>query len=534
MSALNESMYKQYLAWYQGHRTKYGHKTAVLMQVGKFYEIYDKLNLETNSTNTNIREIADLCSLNLSEAKDPTNPLLLKIFGGFPEQSLPKFERQLLDNGYTVVVIVQKKDANGNVEERKVDYISSPGIYNNSYTSTREKTDKCLIGMLLEPNGEKNFYVGISAVDINTGNTWSTETPLQFFQNIPNIDIIEPFLLLHNAAELVCWWDGPAIDTPTEIQIKTWFQLTDTVIHIRNEKPNRPNEQFMKECFSMQTNLQPHIVLNLEKYPQAYRCLGSLLKFIDEHIPSLLRKLRNNSFWIPESHVRLGNAALQQLNIINSSNESLLHWFQSTYTILGRRALRERLATPISDITELKTRYERIEILKTFVNDAEIEKCLRSVYDISRLHRKLHLYNLSVVDIIHLLNSYKSIRTLIYKFNQTRLEISCSSEILNWLDKRLMSWCLLRLQTCEEDVLTRTHPWPLGKFIEMDAVENSWGDKKGFDGNYYMAKNWFDDFTYQVVVDKSCVSDKVLKVLKQKPTLLPYWSVFGALLKGGR
>jgi bleomycin hydrolase len=65
-------------------------------------------------------------------------------------------------------------------------------------------------------------------------------------------------------------------------------------------------------------------------------------------------------------------------------------------------------------------------------------------------------------------------------------------------------------------------------------VENSWGDKKGFDGNYYMAKNWFDDFTYQVVVDKSCVSDKVLKVLKQKPTLLPYWSVFGALLKGGR
>ena len=65
-------------------------------------------------------------------------------------------------------------------------------------------------------------------------------------------------------------------------------------------------------------------------------------------------------------------------------------------------------------------------------------------------------------------------------------------------------------------------------------IENSWGDKKGFNGNYYMAKNWFEDYTYQVVVDKKCVSDKILRVLKQKPITLPYWSVFGALLKGGR
>ena len=65
-------------------------------------------------------------------------------------------------------------------------------------------------------------------------------------------------------------------------------------------------------------------------------------------------------------------------------------------------------------------------------------------------------------------------------------------------------------------------------------IENSWGDQKGFKGNYYMSKKWFQDYTYQVVIDKKCVSNKVLKVLNQKPTILPYWSVFGALLKGGR
>ena len=65
-------------------------------------------------------------------------------------------------------------------------------------------------------------------------------------------------------------------------------------------------------------------------------------------------------------------------------------------------------------------------------------------------------------------------------------------------------------------------------------VENSWGDEKGFKGNYYMSKSWFEDYTYQIVVDKKCVSQTILNVLKQKPIILPYWSPFGALLKGGR
>jgi DNA mismatch repair protein MutS len=480
MSALNESMYTQYLAWYQGHRTKYGPKTAVLMQVGKFYEIYDKLDLETNSTNTNIREIADLCSLNLSEAKDPTNPKLLKLFGGFPEPSLPKFERQLLDNGYTVVVIVQKKDDKGNVEERVIDYISSPGIYNNGYSAGRDKGDRCLVGMILEPNGDKNYYMGLAAVDINTGNIWTTETPLHFLQNVPNIDAVEPFFLLHPPAELVCWWDGPAITMPTEAHLKAWFHLSDTVIHIRNDKPAKPGAQFMQECFSMKSSLQPHVVLNLERHPQAYKCIGVLLKFIEEHIPSLLKRLRNNTVWIPESRVRLGNAALQQLNIVGNSSvndsNSLLSWLQTTYTAVGRRSLRERILTPISDIDELKRRYERIDTLKNLTTDISIEKCLRSVYDISRLHRKLHLSVLTTVDILHLLNSYKSIQTLIQKFHATNLEILNSSEILQWLEKRLSSWCIKRLQTADFGLLERTHPWPLGLYHDLDTVENSWNE----------------------------------------------------------
>jgi bleomycin hydrolase len=65
-------------------------------------------------------------------------------------------------------------------------------------------------------------------------------------------------------------------------------------------------------------------------------------------------------------------------------------------------------------------------------------------------------------------------------------------------------------------------------------VENSWGDKNGFQGNYYMANSWFEDYTYEVVVDKKCVPQKILNILKQKPIILPYWSPFSVVLSGGR
>ena len=65
-------------------------------------------------------------------------------------------------------------------------------------------------------------------------------------------------------------------------------------------------------------------------------------------------------------------------------------------------------------------------------------------------------------------------------------------------------------------------------------VENSWGEKSGFKGNYYMANSWFEDYTYEVVVDKKCVSPKILSILNQKPIILPYWSPFSVVLVGRR
>ena len=54
-------------------------------------------------------------------------------------------------------------------------------------------------------------------------------------------------------------------------------------------------------------------------------------------------------------------------------------------------------------------------------------------------------------------------------------------------------------------------------------IENSWGAKAAYNGYLTATDKWFDEYMFRVVVDKRFVDAKTLKILKQKPTLLPPW-----------
>ena len=54
-------------------------------------------------------------------------------------------------------------------------------------------------------------------------------------------------------------------------------------------------------------------------------------------------------------------------------------------------------------------------------------------------------------------------------------------------------------------------------------VENSWGAASGYKGNLIMTDEWFTEYMFRVVVEKKYVPADILKMLEQKPTLLPAW-----------
>ncbi len=61
-----------------------------------------------------------------------------------------------------------------------------------------------------------------------------------------------------------------------------------------------------------------------------------------------------------------------------------------------------------------------------------------------------------------------------------------------------------------------------GKSLKW-MVENSWGADNGYKGHLIMTDEWFDAYTFRVVVEKRFLIDKLRPLLKEKATMLPPW-----------
>jgi len=62
-------------------------------------------------------------------------------------------------------------------------------------------------------------------------------------------------------------------------------------------------------------------------------------------------------------------------------------------------------------------------------------------------------------------------------------------------------------------------------------VENSWGDKVGKKGYYIMTDKWFDEYLYEIVIDKKYLPDEIKKLYEKEPVKLAPWDPMGSLAK---
>ena len=62
-------------------------------------------------------------------------------------------------------------------------------------------------------------------------------------------------------------------------------------------------------------------------------------------------------------------------------------------------------------------------------------------------------------------------------------------------------------------------------------IENSRGTKSGNQGYMMMTDEWFDEYTYEVVIDKKYLNKRLLKYLDMEPVALAPWDPMGALAR---
>ena len=60
-------------------------------------------------------------------------------------------------------------------------------------------------------------------------------------------------------------------------------------------------------------------------------------------------------------------------------------------------------------------------------------------------------------------------------------------------------------------------------------IENSWGNDRGKQGYFMMSASWFDQYTYQAVVNKKYLTKEELAAYESEPVVLQPWDPMGSL-----
>jgi DNA mismatch repair protein MutS len=468
-------MYDKYIELYKKYIGIYGNQTAIFLMVGAFYELYD-IQSPDGTTECNVKDIVDLLGIHLTTKKDvpsyiKDNHLKTGLFAGVPDYTIHKWAGRLTAAGWTVIVVDQVRDNKGSIESRKVARILSPATHIEALGTA---DTAYVLGLILKETsaGSAPTFTA-SAFDLSTGRTYTFDGALSGRGDVWYSDTLTHFMQVFAPRELVIWWDGHAIALPTHQQILKVFGLPPTTaIHIRQltlgllQSPLIQDE-YLRRLYNIRCALPTQEWLYIQPHEQAGLIL--LLTFIEEHLPSSFERLERNQRWIPTAAVRLGNAALTQLQMIGPSlRESVLGIFDGCITPMGKRGIRGRILNPINDITELTRRLDRIQALIDISDtDKEIVTALRSIYDIPRMHRRLICGVITAPEIVNLHTSYLAAKNLLLVQSVSNIYKATTPNISHLIANLESKFDIKKAQEASTD----TSFFHKGKYQDIDKVE---------------------------------------------------------------
>jgi DNA mismatch repair protein MutS len=399
-----------YKDFYDTYSKRYGPNTCIYLMVGKFYELYATFKNEMTPVAASVKRASEIMNILLKEKVLDDGSI--EFWSGIPEQSLHKFAQTLTREAWTVVVVDQVKEGS-DVIDRIPARVLSPGTHVEIANQDRMSVASLWVQ-------SPSFYTSI--LDLTTGEVISYATQ--------HADEILHMYQVHCVKEIVAATHLSEDSIRSTLSFHGSIQIVSQTTFSFFEDSFR-REEYFRKLFRVRSLLpvRPalsllHVEANLEK------SLCVLLRFVEDHFPQQSERLTTHQLYSPTHYMRLSNNILEQLNVITHNKQrSLLTLVDRTASAIGKRTLRERLLRPITDPAILQTRWNQIDFTLQMDKNKKVivERQLRQLRDLPRLHFKISSGSLQPTDVLQLCWTYAASHVILQTLQNTPL--ACPPEL---------------------------------------------------------------------------------------------------------
>lgn len=436
-------MIKQYFNIYKEKIKEYGEKTAVLFQVGSFYEIYqidngnDSKDVDDDKVDNKIGNAYVLSKiLNMKYANKlgdvSKNSTAYPNFIGFNVSILNKYLSILLENDYTVVLVNQlesSEDKKGKLVKRGITAVYSSSLQppDFEYNSTN-----VLLSIYVESNPkEKEINYSIISINNSTNMIEILDQKIKYASLKLDVSILDNVLNTFFPKEVVIRIKS---DDKTFCDLynyfKQYFQFSIKIEKVKEEikeytKFEYQNEYFKKVYKHINFGLiQPIEYLGLTDKKTSIINFMYIIDFIGKHDLTYISNLNIPIIIKENNNLILELNTLYQLNIHGDSNasnknKSVFDIIDFTSTLIGRRYLKSLLCKPLKDPVIIDWRYKLTESLENNINESKIKSVLNELVDFERLHRKMGLSCLHPYEFVKLKDTYNNLIKIIDYLRKT-------------------------------------------------------------------------------------------------------------------
>jgi DNA mismatch repair protein MutS len=444
-------------------REIYGDKTILFLQVGSFFEMYDKYK------NKEKREI-----MGLTLMEEACNLLDLNLMyktcypgAGIKPEYSDKYIEQLNDNNYNVVIAVQSKVIGDVVDERKVKCIYSPGVPLISVNDNKLKNEVCRNFISISINTSNDLLndsvllqVGISIIDIINGKTYLKQLDNYYENQIDNLkDQILLLITTYKPKELLVikYSNNDNINYDKLKDLVNKYCINNNIVYYNiesvnetytNQIKNSKRKIYIKEIIKkFYKNLSSEYI---DKYMYNYfeQNVGLDLSFALHSFVFQLEFMskRNNEFIslldepiiLNNDNLLIGNHSLEQLNINDTKNyTNVLKIINKCKTNMGKRNFNDLLVNPTTNVNLIQKSLDLTEdFLKEKININNeiifvyeyIRNELTNILDIQMYSRKINANQITPSKFIDVLNALSNIK-LVYQNLQSK---NCFNDFLEY------------------------------------------------------------------------------------------------------